>query len=173
VIDLKVSRLLGTLVGVLTILLMLAFITPQAEDATVNASGAAVTRPGMRQFYLTEYSSDADSALGICAAGYHLASLWEIVDPTNLQYNPSLGRQSVDSGLGPPSDQLGWVRTGYSTDSSTTPGQANCSVWSGSSGSGSVVNLHDYWTDGGQYSEVWNAGTTECDLARYVWCVED
>jgi hypothetical protein len=174
VIDLKIGRGLVTLVGVLTVLPLLLFLTLPAEDVVVTASEAAVTQPsGMRQFYLSEYSSDGDAALAICAAGYHMASLWEIVDPTNLKYNPSLGRESADSGQGPPSDQVGWVRTGYSSDNSTTSGLANCSAWSNLNGLGTVLNLHDYWTNGGQDIGVWNAGTADCELSRSVWCVED
>jgi hypothetical protein len=174
VVDLKVSKKLVTLVGAITVGLWLLFLTLPAEDVVVTASevsGAQSIR--MRQFYLSEYASDGDATLAVCAAGYHMASLWEIADPTNLKYNISLGRGSADSGQGPPSDWVGWVRTGFSSNSSTTPGQANCTVWSGLSGSGTVVNLHDYWTNGGQDIGVWNAGPAGCGLFRSVWCVED
>ena len=102
-----------------------------------------------------------------------MASLWEIADPTNLRYNTSLGQAVADSGQGPPSSMEGWVRTGYQSDNSSTPGRGNCTVWAGPGGWGTVVNLLDYWTSGGQDMGVWNAGTAGCVLTRAVWCVED
>ncbi len=174
VIDLKISRGLVTLVGVVTVVLLLLFLTLPAEEAVVTASQRAVTQStGMRQFYLSDYAYDGDVALAVCAAGYHMASLWEIADPTNLKYNTSLGDGAQDSGQGPPSDSVGWVRTGYTSDSSTTPGQSNCEVWDDLDGSGTVVNLHNYWTNGGQDIGDWNAGTAGCELSRRGWCVED
>jgi hypothetical protein len=105
-----------------------------------------------------------------------MASLWEIADPTNLKYNPILGEEAADSGLGAPSQIPGWVRTGFSSDGSFTPGKANCFVWNTISIApmGTVINLHDYWTDGNQDIGDWNAGIAFCDTStRRVWCVED
>jgi len=174
VIHMNIGKWLVTLVGIVTTILLLLFLTLPAEEPVVTASERAVTQStGMRQFYLSDYGYDGDVAMGVCAAGYHMASLWEIADPTNLKYNISLGEGSADSGQGPPSQLVGWVRTGFSSDSSTTPGQSNCEVWDDLNGSGTVVNLHDYWTNGGQDIDVWNAGTAGCELSRAVWCVED
>jgi hypothetical protein len=74
----------------------------------------------MRQYYLTTTSyngaepdgSDGNGT-GVCADGYHFASLWEILDPASLKYNPSLGYVRDDSGQGPPTYLAGWIRTGY------------------------------------------------------------
>jgi hypothetical protein len=174
IIDLKGGKGLVALVGALTLMLLVLFLALPTEDGVVSASEMSVTQSaGMRQFYLSQDASQGDSALAQCAAGYHMASLWEIADPTNLKYNTSLGQTAADGGQGPPSDLLGWVRTGYQSDSSSTPGQANCTVWDALGGSGTVVNLLDYWTTGGFDVDVWNAVTAGCTLSRAVWCVED
>ena len=102
-----------------------------------------------------------------------MASLWEVADPTNLKYNTALGGLAADSGQGPPSSRLGWVRTGYQSDISSSPGRANCAAWGSLAGSGTVVDLISYWTAGGQDMDVWNAGAAGCTLSRSVWCVED
>src|SRR5512133_3687902 len=66
-------------------------------------------RPG--NFYLTKTSHNGAEALTACAAGYHMASFWEIRDPSNLRYNTAYGYKTDDSGLGPPTAG-GWIRTG-------------------------------------------------------------
>ena len=103
-----------------------------------------------------------------------MASLWEIFDPSALKYNTQLGHSNADSGQGPPSDDTGWVRTGYSSNTSDTPGQGNCSAWNitGSRSSGSYAYLPKNW-DGGYDTYVWEVGTTACNQAPRVWCVSD
>ena len=174
VIDLKGTRGLVVLDGALTVMLLMLFLALPAEDGVVTASEMSVTQStGMRQFYLSEGASQGNSALAQCAAGYHMASLWEIADPTNLKYNTSLGRTAGDSGQGPPSNDVGWVRTGWQSDSSGPAGQANCTVWGEFGGAGTLVNLLDYWTSGDQDIGVWNADADSCALWKPVWCVED
>jgi len=174
VVDLAGSKGLVVLVGALTVMLLVLFLALPAEDGVVTASEMSVTQStGMRQFYLSGDGSQGDSALAQCAAGYHMASLWEIADPTNLKYNTSLGQTAADSGQGPPSDIWGWERTGYQSDSSSSAGQANCTVWDALGGSGTVVQLFDVWTIGGFDVDVWKAVTAGCTLSRAVWCVED
>jgi hypothetical protein len=133
----------------------------------------------LRQYYLTE----ADTYTGsqpktACAAGYHMASLWEILDPSNLRYNINLGYERADIGTGPPTATFGWIRTGYdSNDGSTSAaGQANCSVWSiDSSGKyGTTVRLPSNWKDSNQQDiAVWDAGLRECSETAPAWCVAD
>ena len=119
----------------------------------------------------------AVDALTACANGYHFSSLWEILDPSNLEYNTELGRTRADSGQGPPSQQSGWIRTGYKTDKSITEGRGNCDVWtdSGEEGYASTVRLADDWYAGGEIGP-WKSGVGRCspDGDRPgVWCVED
>jgi hypothetical protein len=149
----------------------LAWGEGRAVASSLRPSLAASS--SVRQYYLTTAYSDGDEPLGhgVCAGGYHFASLWEILDPSNLEYNSDLGQTRADSGSGPPSYD-GWVRTGYSSNNSTTAGQANCSVWTTTTGYGTRARVASDWT-GTKHMHVWFVGTTTCNSGRYVWCVED
>ena len=146
-----------------------------AQDIPLAASS------GMRQYYLTitiYNGANADgtdgNGAGVCVDGYHFASLWEIVDPSNLKYDTDLGVTRDDSGQGPPSYLGGWVRTGYSSNNDSIPGWGNCDAWaSNDSGHrGTFASLPRDWTAGGDIY-VWEVGAGPCDLSRYVWCVAD
>ena len=69
----------------------------QATAETANAAEAVE-----RGFYLSLATFQGDQVRLACAPGYHFASLWEIVDTSNLRYNNSLGKTTPDSGAGPP-----------------------------------------------------------------------
>ena len=131
----------------------------------------------LRQYYLTSsYAYNGSQATSACAAGYHMASLWEILDPSNLRYNTALGDSRADSGMGPPTISFGWVRTGHNNDSGTAPGQANCNTWSSASGAhnGTTVRLATDWSDATQQDMfVWDAGVRACSDTAPVWCVAD
>jgi hypothetical protein len=137
----------------------------------------------LRQYYLThednKYSganADGSDGLGggVCAMGYHFASLWEILDPSNLRYNINQGAMREDSGMGPPTVSIGWVRTGYNGDASSTPGQANCNGWDQDTGTGTVIGLPSDWTDASQQDiPPWDASLGTCSTSTQVWCVAD
>jgi len=184
VIDINLTRGLVALLALA--LLMAAFLGYLAwgqRDAA--ASGPQIPldhargRPlassaGMRQYYLTknDYNgADADTA---CASGYHMASLWEILDPSNLKYDTDLGRTQADSGQGPPSYLGGWVRTGYYSSSSSTAGVGNCKAWTSSSSGdyGTTAYLPNDWT-AGQDIHIWEVYAPQCNLSGYVWCMAD
>lgn len=153
---------------------------PQAPlDHAQNRSLASSA--GLREYYLTQSTyngADADgtdgNGAGVCADGYHFASLWEILDPSNLKYDTDLGRTQADSGQGPPTLSYGWVRTGYSSSTSSTPGWGNCNAWTSSSGehSGTTAYLPRDWT-AGRDIYVWEVYAPRCNVNRYVWCVAD
>lgn len=170
VIDVHLSRGLVALL-ILAALLGIAVWNQQWVAASAPQAPAAVE---MRYFYLTNSTAagaDADTA---CGSGYHMASLWEILDPSNLRYNPDLGYTRADSAEGPPTVN-GWVRTGYASASADSVGQSNCSTWTSSSSGayGTYVGLPVDWTAGSDI-HVWNAGTFTCDSSNVrVWCVED
>ncbi len=170
----------------LVILLSLALLTTTflgylawgRDEASASSVQAPLTTSAfMRQYYITEnnYSgADADTA---CAPGYHMASLYEILDTSNLKYNTDLGRSRADSGQGPPGGVpiAGWVRTGYVSSNSSTTGQGNCYTWSSSSSDdrGTMAALPDDW-DTGPEVNVWNVQTAPCNSTMLgVWCVED
>jgi hypothetical protein len=148
-------------------------------DYAQNRPLAAST--GLRGYYLTPGTyngADADgtdgNGAGVCAEGYHFASLWEIMDPSSLKYDTELGRTQDDSGQGPPTLSYGWVRTGYGDSILSTPGRGNCNAWSSSDGGdyGTTTYLPSDWT-AGQDIHVWEVYAPRCNVNRYVWCVAD
>ena len=145
------------------------------QTPPVHARGERLAASaGLRQYYLTKTSHNGADADGVCASGYHMASLWEILDPSNLKYNTILGHGRADSGDGPQTVLSGWVRTGYDSDNSNISGKANCNVWSETTGYGTAIKLSSEWTDPAtQDIHVWDAGITACSSAFPVWCVAD
>jgi hypothetical protein len=142
-----------------------------AAAAGPPAAGAASS--DVRQYYLTKGTYSGAGANLRCAAGYHMASLWEILDPSNLQYNTTLGQTRDDSGEGPTTFR-GWVRTGYTSSIENTAGRANCEAWTnGVSGYGTTAALPNTWNAGWQDLHVWNVQTYACNDVNRVWCVED
>jgi hypothetical protein len=130
----------------------------------------------MRQFYQTKDVYTAiEAGVGVCADGYHFGSIWELLDPSNLEYNTFLGRTSDDSGQGPPSTDWGWVRTGNDSSSDTTVGTGNCDNWTNNSislGAGPQARLNPSWDTPGAFPG-WAVENTWCNFNRFVWCVED
>jgi|SRR5579862_1802898 len=119
---------------------LLAVIALGAVSLSARSfSGAATTTTSTapaRHYYLTKTTLNGNQALTACASGYHFASWAEILDPTVLSYNKTLGRTAPDDGAGPPS-AYGWVRSGLvsspTVENSVTP--TNCALWTSGSGS--------------------------------------
>jgi hypothetical protein len=103
-----------------------------------------------------------------------MASIWEILNPSNLRYNVSLGHTQPDSGFGPTWFE-GWVRTGYSRDTGNIAGQGNCAVWSSDSNSayGTSAYLPNNWKTMMPDLYVWETNAWQCDTRMPVWCVAD
>jgi hypothetical protein len=162
----------------------------QGGDLTVQASFSPVhvlidavgyfTR-ARRRFYLTTNTvgvgvNGADVLdPGVCAAGFHVAAMSEILDPTVLQYDSALGATQLDAGSGVPYG-AGWVRTGG--PSAAEFGQAgldNCAVWSSASAehSGTTVALHADWNSSPGRIGPWTGILFACNTLHGVWCVED
>ncbi|MEO7793280.1 MAG: hypothetical protein ABIV06_00790 [Thermoanaerobaculia bacterium] len=137
-----------------------------------------------RRFYLTTAPSTGNGALTACTEpGFHMASLWEIWDVSNLVYDAA-GMVLTDSGSGPPAGTTGWVRTGYASSGGTGIGTANCNAWTSASLSfnGTVVYLSGTWgdfTNDDGAAEVafrmspWRATSNTCNFPNPVWCVQD
>jgi hypothetical protein len=166
--------------------LLLVVLTVSRVRASTPAPPATLsaTTFGVRQFYLAKTTFQAGGARTACAKGYHFASIWEIADPSALEYNTGLGATGTDSGEGPPTQiwffggssvARGWIRTGYSVGSWDTVGQANCSGWGTSDGLawGTTANLPSDWTAGEQDIGVWNTEVRTCNSTLRVWCVQD
>jgi hypothetical protein len=163
-------------------IIFLGYLVFAQESAAASSQPAPAVAPTrMRQYYLTKDSfkgtkpsGSNGSGAGVCANGYHFASLWEILDPSNLKYDTVLGDDLLDSGEGPPSYTLGWVRTGSSSNNIPKPGRANCSNWEYESGFGTVVSLTTNWTDSSNRDIfVWDAALHTCSEDIQVWCMED
>jgi hypothetical protein len=147
-----------------------------AKDQAPSAVNGLVR---LRQYYITADTHNGANTLSACADGYHMASLWEIYDTSNLSYNTSLGKTSGDSGFGPPTEGPAWVRTGwYDTQSDQdSSGIANCVAWTSEADDmyGSVARVQPDWeNDHGPYLYPnWQTWTNTCDTSTRVWCVED
>lgn len=150
----------------------------QGEAAASDGQEAAADSFGLRQYYITRGTYDGADADEACANGYHFASLWEILDPSNLRYNSSLGLLQKDNGSGPPTIVEGWVRTGYDSGAgASSPGIENCDVWESNSSSdnGTLAGLVGEWAAGYEELNVWDVAVTHCGESEHVhvWCVED
>jgi len=143
---------------------------------------------GRRRFYLTKASVQGNRALTACASGYHMASRFEILDVSLLEYDTGKGLTTDDSGSGPPSTAasyespgpFGWVRTGGTSQFTNPTGATgsasmNCATWSSSSPQayGTVAYLSDrFSTESNAAAPTWNGRPERCDVAVRVWCVE-
>jgi hypothetical protein len=152
--------------------------------ANYQPAGAA----GLPKFYLTqEFTLKGSQALNACATGYHMASLFEILDVSNLRYNTTLGFVSNDSGLGPPAGNplgppsqraVGWVRTGAQQSTFAQPGLANCLSWTSDLQEhfGTVVFLpgpDPSWEEPASVVSPWIVRAEECFALERVWCVQN
>ena len=155
-------------------------------DGTLQTTAAGAG--ARRAFYLTSdfFPFDGDFVLDQCAAGFHMASLWEIHDTSSLRYatDAEVGASvhvRDDSGSGPPTGALGWVRTGGDASTAAVEGEGNCMAWTsdGPDGFGTVVQLAPDWgasTASGDPSAVvapWDSDVKACSNFHRVWCVED
>jgi hypothetical protein len=113
-----------------------ALLLTAAAIFAQQSAPTTTTTDTRRAFYLTRKNITGGSVSKACAAGYHMASAFEILDPTSLRYDKTLGRTAPDSGFGPPSVYAngssvltgGWVRTGSAASIDYIAG-GNCNLW--------------------------------------------
>ena len=143
---------------------------PLENPASVNMTWAW---NASKYYYLTIESYDGIEATGACASGYHMASLWEIVDVSNLVYDTSRGLTWDDTGEGPPVAYSGWIRTGHGSSVSGAPGEVNCQTWTSDSQDdyGTDAWLPSDWTTGTDIGP-WKVGKIQCSFSARVWCVQ-
>ena len=141
-----------------------------------SCDDGSCTARGERFFYLTESTHMANQVLTACASGYHMASLWEILDLGTLSYNTSLGDTNVDSGSGPLSNSNGWIRTGSITAGVDIVGVANCFVWTSIDGEdyGIAAYLNPDWalSSSSTPTSPWRSSSFQCTSELRVWCVQ-
>ena len=158
----------------------------EGDDVTVSAGVSSThlvadalgyfTATRRRRYYLTTTTANGAGADNQCADGFHFASLWEIFDTTQLEYDTSRGDTDPDSGAGPPASAPGWVRTGNVSYRTTgVVGSDNCFSWIDSAGtsSGTTVKPVVDWTAAATAASPWLAASADCDQLRRSWCVED
>ena len=142
--------------------------------------------PGPRSFYLTKSPVQGNQVLTSCAAGFHMASRFEIASLSGLVYDSKRGAGSDDSGSGPPSSAAtysstgpsGWIRTGGDARYTATAdpagsASANCAVWSSNSHSayGTVAFLKDRFAIENGAPALWDGRDERCHIPHPVWCV--
>jgi hypothetical protein len=146
-------------------------------SSSVGASDISAQSGSGSSFYLTDANYTVDQALTACASGYHMASLWEILDVSNLvyAYDHPAAHVKDDSGNGPPSNWYGWVRTGWFASTSATTGTGNCLAWTSTSSGDSTVaaRLSNAWETAPGDISTWDATSFTCNFNGPVWCMED
>lgn len=143
---------------------------PTGPQGSTGAAGSF----SLRKFYISKVPVQGGGASSSCSSGYHMASMWELWNPSFLEYNSTLGETASDAGSGAPNSYTGWVRTGNFSSSVDPAGTANCSAYTSNSGSakGTVITLRTNWTTSNTVG-AWDAASIACNLAARVWCVED
>jgi hypothetical protein len=136
----------------------------------------AAASGNQRKYYLTKPFVNGAHALGACAKGYHMASIYEIADLSDLSYRTDLGIHAGDQGFGPPIIVTGWVRTGNTFPSADdAKGEANCLIWTSDSIGDFGTTLSLSPNNQGLGLGPWVLGDNVCsdELQEHVWCVED
>ena len=165
--------------SVAIILLFMSLFVVSSGKVTSQSETTSIYLPPSvgRHFYLTSTAYYPDQALTACSAGYHMASLWEILDVSNLTYdfNHPAANVKSDSGFGPPSFWNGWVRTGYDSSASSTTGTGNCNNWTSrlDTAYGVSVRLSNSWEVNPGDISTWDATSFPCNYSGPVWCVGD
>lgn len=177
------TLLLVVFIGLLVSVILWSIFGLGYREAAANAPTAqqsvSAGQDLSRKYYITSEEFISPQALSICEQGYHFASLWEVLDTSNLAYAHDLGAayKSGDLGGGPPTGMLGWIRTGYESEGdSGIPGRDNCNSWSTQdfSYNGSAAKLRSNWTAAaGNYFHGWEVTALDCSQKQGVWCVED
>jgi hypothetical protein len=131
-----------------------------------NACGdGSCSRVPRRRYFLSSGALVGGFEAGAaCGAGFHVASLWELLGLASLEYDTSRGVTS-NAGSGPPSS-VGWA---YTSDSG-----GDCVDWTSTSfASGTFIRLTDDPVD--QDVGPWEIGSSVCDgsVVTRTWCIED
>ena len=163
------KRSLTALVGSLVLGGTIAALIPLVS----SGQDKPLKRDPRRSFYLTQTEHTGSQALTACAEDYHMASLWEILDPSNLRYNTELGYTRADSGSGPPV-AFGFARTGREALGGGPIGAINCHAWTSDSELGSVFSLAENVFNGEvKPISPWVTVATSCSSTFRVWCVQN
>lgn len=160
-----------------------------AEGVTYADGTLQTTADPRRAFYLSQSQVAGDGPRQACAAGFHFASLFELLDVSHLRYaiEETDAFRRADSGSGPPTMRYGWIRTGSEGNPGLAdPGFANCAeslsgpdlAWRvvSPSESGTIVRLQGVWNSTSSmlgWLGPWEASVAGCDTLQAVWCIQD
>ena len=158
--------------------------TIQNEVQALQATSNAGVQVKPKEYYLTSGQFSGDQAIAACSTGFHMASIFEILDTSNLQYvkrSTTVCDSLVDDqGDGLPTKEFGWVRTGYDSTSymdvvSPELSSVNCNSWTSQSSNawGTVARLYDNDTAVQLNSEYTLVNSRQCNQSYPVWCVEN
>ena len=135
-----------------------------------------------KMYYLTKNSFDGGDAITACDSGFHMANISEIQNPSNLQYanrSTAVYDSLVDGQrLGPPSNHMGWVRSGVYPPSGSV---FVCEdFWDNRDDlSGTTLSLLNDWFEAEIEQSAstpnmwWQTAHTLLSQPEPVWCVED
>jgi len=158
-------------------------VTASAPQAPEAVAVPQIQFNGLRRFYRTSTAYTPTLASTACVTGYHFASIWELLDPSNLEY----AAEELDAWSGPLYDMgegpitgaddgpiMAYARTGYNADVSGVSGKANCNNWQSDDENhyGTMVGLTHEWGSA-EDMFIWNVGVNTCNVRAGVWCVED
>ena len=142
-----------------------------------RVSGVSIPAAIKRGFYLTSAGYYPSQALTACTKGYHMASMWELLDVSSLNYHYKHPYALVlgDSGYGPPTFVPGWIRTGLFASVGTGVGVGNCNAWTSNDVNyyGTMVNLKYDWTTPSTGLGPWEARSSTCQGTASVWCISN
>ena len=126
-----------------------------------------------RRVYVTPGYFEGDEVLTACARGYHLASYWEIREPSNFVYETRLGLTNADYQFGPPASKEAGVTGLWAwLDFGTVPDVTyNCNGWTG-------YAYHGYSASLGMANPAstfypFNIQVNRCNMKAHVWCASD
>jgi hypothetical protein len=155
----------------------LAFVELTAADAFRDSRALRMTfrTTGLFSHPIRPEDDPAPEACGAVPAGFHMASLWEIFEPSHLRYDTALGVTDGGLGLRCSDRDSRMVRTGAGPSGFQPAPRANCHAWASSEAAdfGTLVALSAAWAFDGLGASPWAAVDDTCSSARPVWCVED
>jgi hypothetical protein len=109
--------LLGALMVLVALGGMVGFSRAGEAVGTLQATDNASVPSKPKMYYLTKNTFNGGDAIKSCDPRFHMASISEIQDPSNMQYAASLSSAYAparDQESVPPNQQDGWVRPGFS-----------------------------------------------------------
>jgi hypothetical protein len=141
-------------------------------------SPTSLSAPARRRFYLRNAPVAGNAPLTNCPAGFHMASIFELLDVSSLHYDTTQPNASLrqDMGSGPPAGNSGWIRTG--SGSATVVGGIganNCAVWTSNDPghNGTAAFLTNDPTAPATMISPWQLSQFPCSQTLAVWCIED